>query len=49
MNKKKILIISIIAAVVLVGVMLLLIFLPKGGSERSFGYFDGERLSHIRF
>ena len=23
--------------------------LPKGGSERSFGYFDGERLSHIRF
>ena len=23
--------------------------LPKGGSERSFGYFDGDRLSHIRF
>ena len=23
--------------------------LPKGGSERSFGYFDGERLTHIRF
>jgi len=23
--------------------------LPKGGSVRSFGYFDGERLSHIRF
>ena len=23
--------------------------LPKGGSERSFGYFDGERLSHVRF
>ena len=23
--------------------------LPKGGAERSFGYFDGDRLSHIRF
>ena len=23
--------------------------LPKGGSERSFGYFDGDRLSHVRF
>lgn len=33
MNKKKILLISIIAAVVLTGVMLLLIFLPKGGNE----------------
>ena len=25
------------------------ISIPKGGSERSFGYFDGDRLSHIRF
>ena len=23
--------------------------LPKGGSSRSFGYFDGERLSHVSF
>ena len=21
--------------------------LPKGGSARSFGYFDGERLTHV--
>lgn len=23
--------------------------LPKGGSSRSFGYFDGDRLCHITF
>ncbi len=40
MNKKKILIISIIAAVVLVGVMLLLIFLPKGGSDQKASTVD---------